>query len=107
MEETKQELSRTKRDLLEAMQLGRDVKDLDIKWGTLSLEIDLLEHTANTFWIERNKCLSYQFCPKEMFCPEDLEVHKRSSASHRHDDITPLDPPQIDKKLDIRTGSAL
>ncbi|KAK1414527.1 hypothetical protein QVD17_30273 [Tagetes erecta] len=47
MEETKQELSHTKRDLLEAMQLGRDVKDLDIKWGTLSLEIDLLEHTAN------------------------------------------------------------
>ncbi|KAK1417540.1 hypothetical protein QVD17_26669 [Tagetes erecta] len=50
IEQRKSELSGTKLRLLEAKRLGEeddDVKELEIEWGTLESEIDLLQHTAN------------------------------------------------------------
>ncbi|KAI3712281.1 hypothetical protein L1987_70832 [Smallanthus sonchifolius] len=48
IEQRKAELSGKKLQLLEAKRLGAtDVKELEIEWGTLESEIDLLEHTAN------------------------------------------------------------
>ncbi|KAI3525462.1 hypothetical protein L1887_04273 [Cichorium endivia] len=46
----KTELAAKKQALLEAKRLGGDVeltKELEIEWGFLESEIDLLEHTAN------------------------------------------------------------
>ncbi|MFS7995712.1 hypothetical protein Hanom_Chr12g01121151 [Helianthus anomalus] len=47
LEELKEERSSKKLCLLEAKRLGADVKELEVEWGTLESEIDLLEHTAN------------------------------------------------------------
>ncbi|KAI3525460.1 hypothetical protein L1887_04270 [Cichorium endivia] len=48
--ERKAELAGKKQELLEAKRLGGDselTKELEIEWGALESEIDLLEHTAN------------------------------------------------------------
>ncbi|KAF5760335.1 hypothetical protein HanRHA438_Chr16g0764151 [Helianthus annuus] len=48
IEDRKAELSTKKLQLLEAKRVGvADVKELEVEWGTLESEIDLLEHTAN------------------------------------------------------------
>ncbi|KAI3715994.1 hypothetical protein L6452_23017 [Arctium lappa] len=47
IEEKKAELSSKKLELLEAKRLGKDAEELEIEWGSLESEIDLLEHTAN------------------------------------------------------------
>ncbi|KAL8234693.1 hypothetical protein R6Q59_020793 [Mikania micrantha] len=56
IEKRKKELSGKKLRLLEAKQLGGDVKELEIEWGALESELNLLEHTANvmkTYLIQR------------------------------------------------------
>lgn len=48
IEDRKVELSGKKLQLLEAKRVGApNIKELEIEWGTLESEIDLLEHTAN------------------------------------------------------------
>ncbi|KAI3525461.1 hypothetical protein L1887_04272 [Cichorium endivia] len=50
IEERKAELAGKKQELLEAKRLGGDAeltKELEIEWGFLESEIDLLEHTAS------------------------------------------------------------
>ncbi|KAI3774688.1 hypothetical protein L1987_49248 [Smallanthus sonchifolius] len=47
IEKRKVELSGKKLQLLEAKRVGGDMKELEIEWGLLESEINLLEHTAN------------------------------------------------------------